>query len=486
MSRGSSRVLGGALVLVGALMAWSGLRPSGPEVAPESFAFFNFDRPGINAHNSPAAAADPGRAGSVAMADRIDTPDFSCSVSVSRNAAVTWRPLALPLPAGVPNCYWPDVGFDGGGRLLVLYTATGGQFNLPVGVWLQPLREGVADGPAVRVAGTEAFHARMAVRGSTVVVAYVQAAPATADQGVGFAPAPNPIMVTRSIDGGASFSPAVAVSEPSRRAVLPSVNLGPGGQVVVGALDLVDDVDDYEGRHGGQGGEPVDGHWSVVAYRSTDGGASFGPASVVSDDLEIPQRIIVNLGPSPRFAWDQDRDRLYATWDAGRGDGRDVFLARSDDGGASWSEPAAVARRRGTQQLPTVGVAPDGRVDLLFYDRSADPRDEDTEVAFASSWDGGRSFTTAMVSRSPFDSRIGFGSSQGIPLLGSQLATLSRADGATGFWADTRRATEDNNAQELALAQVKIDRGGDRRWALGAAGIALAGGGAFVAGRRRP
>jgi hypothetical protein len=483
-SGGGAKAAAVALLSAGLLLGWWGLRPQPAEVVPESFAFFNFDRPGLNAHNTPSAALDPARPEVTAVADRIDTPAFSCSLSLSANGGVTWRPVDVPLPPDAPNCYWPAIGFDGDGRLLVLYTATGGRFNLPVGVWLQRFRDGAPDGPAVPVAGGEAFHAHMAVRGSEVVVAYVQAGPAVVEQGVGFPPGPNPLTVVRSGDGGATFSAPTAISGPTERAVLPSVVFGPGGQVLVGALDMVDDVDDYEGRHGGQGGEPVDARWRVLAYRSGDGGGSFSAAAPVAA-VEIPQRIIVNLGPAPGFAWDRAGDRLYATWDAGRGDGRDVFLATSDDGGATWSAPRAVAPRRGTQQLPAVAVGPGGRVDVLFYDRSADPRDRRTEVALSSSWDGGRSFTTGTVSRVAFDSGIGFGSAQGIPLLGSRLATLAVDGGALAFWADTRRATEDNNAQELALAQVRVDEGGDRRWALAGAGGVLAAGGATVLGRRR-
>ncbi|MGH9154771.1 MAG: sialidase family protein [Acidimicrobiales bacterium] len=485
MSPRTARVMGGGLLLVGLLTAWAGLRATPAEVSPQSFAFLNFDRPGINAHNSPAVATDPARPEVAAMADRIDTPQFSCSVALSDNAGDNWRPLAVPLPAEAPNCYWPDVAYDDRGRLLVLYTSTGGRFNLPVGVWLQPFSGRAPDGPAVRVASTEAFHARLAVRGSAVVVAYVQAGPAVVDQGVGFPPGPNPIMVRRSDDGGATFAAPVAVSEPGRRVALPSVVLGSDEELVVGALDLADDVDDYEGRHGGQGGEPVEGPWRVVSYRSTDGGASFAPASMVADDLVIPQRIIVNLGPRPSFAWDLARNRLYAAWDAGRGDGRDVFVARSDDGGANWSPPGAVVERAGTQQLPTLGVAPDGRLDVVFYDRSDDPFDHLTEVAMSSSWNGGRTFTTSTISRVAFDSRIGFGSSQGIPILGSQLATIARPGGATAFWSDTRRATVDNNAQELGLAQVTVAERGDRRWPVAGVGAALAVAGAVVAVGRR-
>jgi hypothetical protein len=455
-------VLGVVCILVGLQRPEARVRRVGPN------RIVNTDRPGINAHNSPAVAVNPSRPQMLAVADRIDTPRQSCSARRSSDGGATW---AQPLALG--DCFWPDVAFDGAGNLLVLTTTLGGRFNQPVGVWLQRFDGAAPSGPPVQVAGSEAYHARLAVDGERVVVTWVQAGPAAALKPLGFPPPPNPVVLTGSNDGGRSFSAPVRVSEPTRPVVQPRVVLGPGGRVVVGALDLGADLFDYEGRHEGQGGPPDDGRWALVSWTSTDGGATFAPASTVAADLVIPQRIYSDLAPTPGLALDGPRDRLFATWDAGRGDGRDVFLARSDDGGATWSAPAAVAARPGAQFLPTVGVSADGRVDVLFYDRSRDRNDVVTEVALASSWDGGRSFTTGTVSDRSFDSRIGFGSAQGIPMLGSQLAVVSEPDRSLAFWSDTRNATVDDNAQDLAMADVAIRARQGRRWPMLALGGVL-------------
>lgn len=474
------------LAALGVGAAFMGMGGQPARVRTGANTFVNRDRPGINAHNSPAVAADPARPALVAVADRIDTPRFSCSVALSANGGQTWRPLPLPLAPDAPNCFWPDVAFDDRGQLLVLYTATGGRFNLPVGVWLQRFQELTPAGPAVRVAGGEAFHARLAVQGSRVAVTWVQAGPATAHKGLGFSPPPNPIVLVRSDDGGRRFSEPARVSEPHRLVAQPTVVLGPGDEVLVGALDLGDDLLDYEARHEGQGGPPAEGRWRVVVWRSSDGGASFLPASVVADDLIIPQRIIVDLAPAPSFARRPDGGRTYAAWDAGRGDQRDVFLAWSDDGGSTWTAPTQVSSRPQAQFLPAVGVAGDGRLDVIFYDRSRDPTDVMTEVTLASSWDGGRSFTPSTLSDRPFDSGIGLGSAQGIPLLGSQLAVLSEPGRALAFWADTRQGTVANNVQDLAAAVVKLDGPGARRWPLVALGGVLLAAAAGAVGLGRP
>lgn len=485
MGRRGARALAIGVAVAGFVLLAFGVSARPAEVKQSAQAFFNFDRPGINAHNSPAVAADPARPRTVALVDRIDTPAFSCSVSLSRDLGDNWAPVEVPLPADAPNCFWPDVGFDNDGRMLVLYTATGGRFNLPVGVWLQRYDAAEPEGPPVKVAGSEAFHAHMAVEGPDVLVAYVQATPDNATKGVGFTAGPNPIVAVRSSDGGRTFAPAVTVSEPGRRVVVPNVVLGADGKAVVAALDLGNDVADYEATHDAQGGAPDDNPWSIVAYRSSDGGATFSKATLVAGELVPPQRLIVNLAPVPGLARDAGTGRLYASWDAGRADRRDVFVATSGDDGASWSKPVAVVARRGAQTLPAVGVAPDGRVDVVFYDRSEDPEDNKTEVAMASSWNEGATFTVATVSDRQFDSRLGYGSLQGIPVLSSQLAVLSTPGKALAFWSDTRRTTQDDNATELALAVVSTRQSAGRHPFSAVTGLVLLAVGVGLAVRER-
>jgi hypothetical protein len=245
---------------------------------------------------------------------------------------------------------------------------------------------------------------------------------------------------------------------------------GPDNLVVVGALDLGDDVLNYTAGHDGETPPDPALRWRVVAWTSEDGGATFGPTAVVAADLPVPQLIIADLGPTPGFALDRERGRLYAAWDAGRGDARDAFVAWSTDGGREWSPAVRVGPTRRSQVLPAVDVAPDGRVDVVLYDRSADPNDVLAEAVVASSWDGGKSFVWATVSDADFDSRVGLGAQQGVPLLGDHLAVLSRPRGPLAFWADTSRGSRVTNVQDLTVASVETDPGRDRRLPLVLAG----------------
>lgn len=471
-NRTARRLLGASLVVLGVAFAVLGLPARGPRLEETASAFLSIDRPGITAHNSPAVAADPRRPASMAVADKIDTPDVGCAVSASADGGITWDPLDLPRPDPATQCFWPDVAYADDGDLLVLFTDLRQRFNQSRGVWLQRFSGGTAEGPPTKVAGDHAFHARLAVDGDRVLVAWIQAGTETPFQPVGIAPGHNPLVLAASDDGGATFAAPATVSVPGQLVLQPTVLVGKGGQVVVGALDLGADLLDYESRHEGQAGDPYDGRWRVVTWTSQDGGRTFGEASAVAD-IEPPQRIYVDVtSPTPGFALDRARGRIYATWDSGRGDARDVYLSSSDDGGRSWAAPTRLARES-SQTLPTVAVAPGGRVDLLFYDRSRDPTDVLTQPMLASSWDGGRTFTARAVSQRTFDSRIGFGSFQGLPSLGQQLGLISEEERALAFWSDTRKGSVDTNAQELALALVDVEEGRGRRWPLVALAAAL-------------
>ena len=89
--------------------------------------------------------------------------------------------------------------------------------------------------------------------------------------------------------------------------------------------------------------------------------------------------------------------------------------------------------------------------------------------------------------------RIGFGSLQGIPVLGSRLAVHAGTDRTLAFWSDTSRGTIDTNVQDLAAVGVDMEEAGRRRPALILLGALLLGlGGGLVAvvrlrpGDRRP
>ena len=75
----------------------------------------------------------------------------------------------------------------------------------------------------------------------------------------------------------------------------------------------------------------------------------------------------------------------------------DIYYRQSTDGGASWTEPVVLndddkASFYG-QYIPNIGVAPNGRVDVAWWDTRNDPGILGNDVYYTSSTDNGKSWT---------------------------------------------------------------------------------------------
>lgn len=467
--RGSllSVLLGLWLVLVGIVaIAVSGSFDDEPTVslvgrdAPVNLSARSADD--ISAHNSPTLARNPVRPANLAVSSRIDTPFFSCALHVSANSGSTWSQTAIPAPPGEEaKCFAPDVAFSADGTLYLSFVTLAGRGNVPHALWLSKSEDGgrtLSD--PIRVAGELTFQSRLApdpVNAKRIFLTWLQG------EEVGtlrFTGTDNPIVAARSDDAGATWSDPATVSGAAReRVVTPAPVVGRDGTLYVLYQDLGDDRLNYDGVHRGMGGPPYDGRYSLVMARSRDGRSGW-QESVVDDGVVPIARFLVFLPPQPSVAIDDD-GRLYAAFQDGRMGDPDVMLWSLEPGASAWQGPTRVndtPPRDGTAQyLPKVDVAPDGRLDVLYYDRRADEKNVMNQVSLQSSFDHGETFTPSLrLSSQAFDSTIGFGRKEGLPDLGSRLALVSDEHAAMGLWTDTRTGTPATQKQDLAQAVVSI------------------------------
>ncbi len=419
-------------------------------------------RDDISAHNSPTLVRNPARADNLAVSSRIDTPEFSCALHVSLDGGGTWTRTTIPEPAGEGGkCFNPDVAFSADGTLTLSFVTLKGPGNVPHAVWASTSKDGGRTLSApVKVHGELAFGVRLAAdpaRAGRVYMTWLQA------EEVGvlrFANVGNPIMAARSDDAGATWKAPVRVSGASReRVVGSSPVVGRDGTLYVLYSDLGKDRLDYEAGHEGKGGAPFTGPSSLVLARSTDQGATW-TESVAGTGLLPIKRFIVFLADFPSVAVDGD-GRVFAAFHSnGLGD-PDVLLWRLESGQGSWKGPVRVndtKTRDGTAQYqPKLAVAPDGRLDVMYYDRRADPKNLFNQVSLQSSFDHGKTFTSSVrLSSKAFDSRIGFGAKEGLPDLGSRLGLVSTNRAALGLWTDTRAGVPATQKQDLAAAAVAV------------------------------
>jgi len=461
-------LLGLLLVLLGA----GGLIASGSDDAPrptvrvdgrDAPVNVSARAPGnIDAHNSPTLVRNPRRPANLAVSSRIDTPFFSCALHVSFDAGKRWSLTAIPAPKGEEaKCFAPDVAFAADGTLYVSFVTLKGNGNVPNALWLVKSRDGgrtLSD--PIRVHGPLTFQARLAPDPSRPKRVYLTWLQGTDVGPLRFSSPGNPIVSARSDDSGGTWSRPVPVSSPKRgRVVTPAPVVGRDGSLYVLYLDLGEDRLDYEGEHRGRGGEPYPGRYALVLGRSQDGGAKW-EESVVDNRLTPIDRFVVFLAPAPSVAVDGS-GRVYAAFQDDRLGDPDVWLWSLAPDSLKWSAPTRVNDTRprdGTAQyLPKLAVAPDGRLDVLYYDRRGDRRNLLNGVSLQSSFDKGRTFTSALrLSSRPFDSRIGFGAKEGLPDLGSRLALISDDRAALGVWTDTRAGTPATQKQDLGKASVAV------------------------------
>ncbi len=100
------------------------------------------------------------------------------------------------------------------------------------------------------------------------------------------------------------------------------------------------------------------------------------------------------------------RGNIYVNWSDQRNgeDDTDVWLARSEDGGDTWSGPIRVNDDMGKSHQFMSWMCVDhanGDLYVLYYDRRNLSNDS-TNVYLARSDDGGRTFTNLLISESPF------------------------------------------------------------------------------------
>ncbi len=200
-----------------------------------------------------------------------------------------------------------------------------------------------------------------------------------------------PVIFVFSADGGLSWSAqnqiSAAYNNASRGGRQGSVvRTGPNGEVYV----IFEDGDNKLGSQ-------------QVALVSLDGGLTFSKKISISHVTDIAAAIPgsnFRTDSFPSAGVDQTTGAVYVAWsDATGGSGR-IVVARSTDGGQTWSAPTTVSTaREGYAFFQGLDVAPNGRVDVGYQALIAkDPTTFGTGNAaidsfYVSSADGGATWS---------------------------------------------------------------------------------------------
>jgi BNR repeat-like domain len=184
---------------------------------------------------------------------------------------------------------------------------------------------------------------------------------------------------------------------------------------------------------------------AIIAFRSTNGGASWGDEVVVSRVRESPVPGNLRNGPLPS-AEIGSNGRVYVTWDDCRFQkgckANDIVLSTSDDG-IAWSAVRRVPINDGADHfLPGIGVKPDttGQLGLTYY-FYADPNCGtkktapcELRVGYVQSNDGGTTWSSTQLLAGPFPVAWTPDTSQG-RMVGDYISTSWIGSKAFGAFA---------------------------------------------------
>ena len=461
------------------------------------------------AHSAPQIARNP-RNGELVIVEADPRGDETCAVHISTDDGRSWFRGGDPMRKPFTDCtfhaeYGPyaAMAFAEDGTLFVAFVAD--DPKVPQGS-----EDAAAEGGPY--APRSLFLARSSDGGRSFTTATVFRAPSDdVDRGLNKGPtlAVQPNDPSRVYVGWrqGSFS---SEQEKLKSVVAASSD---GGKTFRAPVDLSGDQGgDYPGLAVDSDGTLHAVYWSrsfpslpfgdpktplrPIYYRaSTDGGKTFGRRMTLDAGSQDTKR-------PPQIAADPDSNVLYVVWDntpEGRnlakdfkGD-TDIFFLASRDGGKSWSAKRVLNDDRNTQadqSLPGLSVAPNGRLDVAWYDNRLDVSKGDQPVAqnvfYTSSSDRGRTFTpNVRISDRSIDRRIGvFGNN--IESTGN-VGLASTANAAYFAWQDSRAGTprgqaEDVYTAKLAYGQAAVTADGDADavWVLLGAGAALALGGLLL------
>jgi hypothetical protein len=196
---------------------------------------------------------------------------------------------------------------------------------------------------------------------------------------------------------------------------------------------------------------------SYYLSRSTDGGKTFTVSQAVT-----PSSTLGNVS----IRWSQmggPDGTLHLAYENKvpplQGD-RDIFHQSSTDGGRTWSKPRMVndddPKLLVAQFMPNMNVAPNGRVDIAWWDFRNDTGSFRNDVYMASSSDNGRTWSPNIrVTNQSIDRKLGPWSNgydvrQPVGLTATDRYTLAA-------WDDTRNGDADGEAQDLYGAFVQFE-----------------------------
>jgi hypothetical protein len=280
-------------------------------------------------------------------------------------------------------------------------------------------------------------------------------------------PAPGAVAVSRSVDGGLTWSSQSWATSFSYGADKPAIAIANGLLHVFfqnSALQAVSSADGVAWSapvsiaNGGRNAAPVvDAAGNLYAFYNTTGAIHMARASkggyttaLVANTTALQRRATDYRAYIYPAAGVDGNGNLYVAWADGRnaGMGNDILLSTSGNGGATWSAPLRVNTDAGSadQLMPALTVGSDGMVSVAWVDHRNDPANVNYDIYMARgrNMSFGSNLRISNVSSNPYNDPRTQGT-----MIGDYFAMASGNGVVYTLWTDTR-----NNNQDIYLAPM--------------------------------
>jgi hypothetical protein len=405
-------------------------------------------------------AADPTLPDHVIVTS-ADVLDNACGYHTTFNRGKDWIDSAFALPAGYLGCringpsggHVPNGSVDLGsaGRVYAVFGSANMDDNKRESVMLATSTDGgktfgqakvaiAPTGPDVGL-GRPLMTVVPGQGGKDTLLLSAWSCHPAAQPGAAGGTACDGALFARSDDGGATITAPVVVNDP------------PAGQnPSQPAMDKDGTIYETFQRRFSDG--PVD----LYLAKSTDGGKTFA-VSLIERQLQIGiQYDAAKIVADPRTG------ALYTVWADTRTGRAQIFFRISTDKGMTWGDKPTLlapdANFTGMSRSPSISVAPDGRIDVVYYHTGASPDVQNfDDVYWNYSTDGGANFIARQVNDKPIDRTKGYsGPASSMRQLGNHYPpTVSSTDTAAYVvWSDTRDATDVTNTEDVVLRRMDV------------------------------
>ena len=236
----------------------------------------------------------------------------------------------------------------------------------------------------------------------------------------------------QSLDGGSTYSAPILLSVEDPGGTSPSVPV----------VDADGTVHVMFVRHSDDPSVPS----QLALARSTDGGASFTNTTIDR------QPGLGRTYDAAELAASADGRALYTVFSDNRQGRPDVFFRSSTDGGDTWGEAVLLnSLSGGASYLPQLAVGPEGRVDIVYYQRTGDSIDN---VMWIYTGDGGETFSRELqLNDGSIDRDIGYAFEVG-DSFGPDVASVPGA--ALVVWSDSRLGNGLTDTQDTAFRRAPV------------------------------